>query len=757
MPLSIKSLKTNNNITLANIFTTISRWCLRLVVFGVPLVFLTFTNDVLEINKFIFLSWLTAIGIICWLVGVVIDQRKSWRPLSLGIPVGLWVMVVGLSTIFSLDKWHSFLGSSGYYHHSFLGTAILAAMFVWIIQLADKKLIKELCWWLLGSALALVIFNMFQISGLYVFSNDVLRVTHFNAVSISLSLFATLLAVAVVISLAILMSRKNKLITYLSLLIGLGAFIMLIMYDRSIGWYALIAGLVILLFLNYRRSQPSTSWGFGLIGLLAVAVLLLLMPVGRDLVSDVSLNNSSSWSITRDTLAEKPILGSGPNTFLLDFAAHRPLEYNQSFLWDARFVKASNDWWQIIATTGIAGFLAWLFLQLMVIRLLWRRVIREQPETLTAGLVAAWFAVLVSSLLFPANITIWFIYWLLLALIVVNTTGSKVNQTEGNAKTTNTLIPMMLSLVAIGSVLLIVVSGRLWLSDYYSVKASEAIEQTEELTVVESYLQKSVNSDSHQSANRFALAQNIVYQARLGILDQSMEQSEAGALLVRAADIAETALTIEPNNPESYESLVSIYQLINEITGEPTGPRILVLQEQLVELEPDQPRHYADVGLSYLGRANSALDQTDELSEEVKASAEADLQKALTAFEKSAELRANYTTAILGIVRVQQLQGKSEEALALADQAAQQFSNDPAALYTLGTIYQALNDNNSAETVYLAALAIWPNDYTLNVVLAALYEERGDKEKAIIYYEKALELNPEVEEITQKLAELKGE
>ncbi|MEK7575902.1 MAG: hypothetical protein AAB491_02340, partial [Patescibacteria group bacterium] len=95
-------------------------------------------------------------------------------------------------------------------------------------------------------------------------------------------------------------------------------------------------------------------------------LIILFIILGRNLLNDFNnfLNTTSievrpSWSSTyhvvTETLKEKIILGSGPNTFLYDWLKFKPQMVNFTLFWSARFESGLGVLPSFVATTGLLG------------------------------------------------------------------------------------------------------------------------------------------------------------------------------------------------------------------------------------------------------------------------------------------------------------------------------------------------------------------------------------------------------------------
>ena len=86
---------------------------------------------------------------------------------------------------------------------------------------------------------------------------------------------------------------------------------------------------------------------------------------------EILLDRRPTWQVTWGAVKNYPVLGSGIGTFSNDFAKFKPIEFNQTNLWQIRFDKGANQVSEIISTMGILGFLGWLVVVGLFLMISW--------------------------------------------------------------------------------------------------------------------------------------------------------------------------------------------------------------------------------------------------------------------------------------------------------------------------------------------------------------------------------------------------
>jgi O-antigen ligase len=116
-------------------------------------------------------------------------------------------------------------------------------------------------------------------------------------------------------------------------------------------------------FLNIARqgSVFSQKFMYGVSAMCVIASLWLLLPVGSVVgvsqVIDLVLPSQFSWDITFDAVRTHPFFGYGLQNFTAPFHQFRPLAYNTTILWELTFQRAHATAAEVLATTGIFGFM----------------------------------------------------------------------------------------------------------------------------------------------------------------------------------------------------------------------------------------------------------------------------------------------------------------------------------------------------------------------------------------------------------------
>ncbi len=220
-----------------------------------------------------------------------------------------------------------------------------------------------------------------------------------------------------------------------------------------------------------------------------------------------------------------------------------------------------------------------------------------------------------------------------------------------------------------------------------------------------------------------------VYQEAVGhiayILKEQGKTEEAVAVLKKA-------LVYYPQELELYFKLSSLYDALDR-----TNEGMALLNEAEKRF-PDDPRLQFRIGVIYDKQGKRA-----ESIERMK------MVLARDAKDAQALNFLGYSYAEMGI--------NLNEALGYLKQAASLRPNDGFILDSLGWVYYKLKQYDEAVRYLEDAVSLVEDDSTILEHLGDVYHARNERAKAIKMYKKALILEPERKELTQKIRHLKGE
>ena len=394
------------------------------LVFLMPLFWLPITNEVFEFNKQALLIALTSVALMSWLARMIVVQKKLvFRRTPLDIFVLVFMVVMSVSAVFSIDPISSWLGAYGQFSDSVAGFLAMGLLYFIITNntASDKASVKEnldsekkreknlvlsvskMVNWFLTSSWLVVIIAYFSVFGIWSKIPDlpiIMKISSFNTIALSFESFAFFLVVIISLLTGIILnypsdSRKKedietakeskikklkdkskdlgelvKVSHYLLLVL---AVILMVMINSWAAWMAL--GLVMLFLLVFafstRLFKDKVNLLITPIVLAVFAVLSLTGVLGQakqygpsfltpNTPREINLTYSATSKVSWQAFLDHPVIGSGPGTFEANFKQYKPEQINKTQFWNSSFDKASSQFLEMFATTGALGIVSYL-------------------------------------------------------------------------------------------------------------------------------------------------------------------------------------------------------------------------------------------------------------------------------------------------------------------------------------------------------------------------------------------------------------
>ena len=744
----------------------IINWCLSLIIFFLPLFFFPLSVSTLELNKMFLFYLLVFIAFLTWIINSVLRKELVIKHSFLNTLIIIFGLIYLLASIFSDDRFLSFIGAP-LSHGSFL--ALLFFIIFYFLVTNTIRGIEE-GWQLLRlflySGILIVIFNLAQLFGVHILPFDFTQNSAFNLVANSVSILAIYLVVLFVIGLGFLIRSTKQTERISSEVFLVLVFALLFFLDQDIGWYLLIFGLFAwLVFLCMQSKRIKAFWVILPTVLLIISLAFLFFSTTSltwlNPPTDLKLDYHTTLTITKSSLTHSLILGSGPETFHYDFSAYRPVDYNNSILWQLRFDRSTNEFFQLIITAGFFAFLAFIIISLWYLIRVGKNILVSsaiKDEWYYQSVIFSGFLVIfLSGFLYPFSTATSFIFWFLLALggLFLNRKEVKLNLQKSAG--INFIFSLGFSLLLIGAVSFIYFGMRIWLGDYYLAQAQTTFEETNNPLLAIEKLEKGVSLSPWLAAPHLALADGLMVSANYSV--QQNDAASTGNLLNRAEQEIELAIKKEPKNVVVYEHAGEIYQLISKAGGSIANEKIIAVYEKAIERESNSPSLYLTLGSVYFSQAQiiqARIDNSQEPTGE-ESDLETATQNALEKIKRATELKSDYENAEQLYAQVLEFQGKFSEAVEYLNTA---LANNAASLTLLeerGKALLAEEKLEEAQNDFLTILALAPNHANAHYWLALIYEKQGEKDKAIAELEQVLKTNPGNSLVTQKISQLKGE
>ena len=618
-------MKQNNNLTV--ILEGVSKAIpLYLLPFLVPIFFLPITTEFFELNKLTLIILSTILLAILWAVRLMMGHKIELAKSIIDFPLVIFTGVYALATVFSMNKTVSIFGSQGRWLGLFSLVVFVIYYYIATPLYRNPKAIRTAIYaFLTGTGIATFVsllsyFNIFISSATYM----KLQNFSFYGGTTQTAMFA---ALSIIMALVLIAYEKNMLVK-----LGLvGATILSILYVALTGalaaWVMLVVGIVGMVFyVDLSKVFKDGVYYLAILGTTAAMAIVFLVPATRSVLvnpnfpKELGLPARESWVIASSTIQNFPLLATGPSTFQTNFTRFRPMTLNATDFWNVRFDIPFNEIFNIIATVGILGLLATIFLASRMMRLANQTKFTDSQEGLTEVLSLSLVAMMSSFLFTYASVASTFMLFTLLALLVaahtsidehskvaqISSIGAKDFQAVASLGDSSAINKEYSKFIFGGVIILAVIyGGYLWsknyMGEFYMRRAVLALISNDGAKVYENQrkaIMANPTRDSYYNSfaqTDLALANNIAGKENL----TDAEKQTIQGLISEA--ITTTRVTTEAINPLSaanWETRALIYRSILNVADNASEWAVSAYNTA-IQLAPTNPRLRLDLGGMY--------------------------------------------------------------------------------------------------------------------------------------------------------------
>ncbi|MBU1034352.1 tetratricopeptide repeat protein [Patescibacteria group bacterium] len=766
------------NFKLANILGKIVDVCLYLSVILVPLFFLPFTLDILELNKQTLFIILSGVATLAW-IGQAVSLRKfslsrSW----LHLVVVVFLLGYFITSWFSPDRYLSFVGNFGQMQWSMATIAALVLFYLVVVNVVKgTSKLYNLIFAFLLSSLAVGLYGVFQMFGIYLFgwAWDFSKANTFNTVG-TINSFGVYMVLPLVLaaSLKVLGCKDNvcvlgkggkpslwaNIIVWATLAVST---LVAIIVDFWVVWAAILFGTALLVLIPVLRTR-TVEKSLKLIvpsALVVLSVVLLLFrtPINLQLPAEVSPSSSASWNIARQVLQEKPLFGSGPGTWIFDYSKYRSVGVNLSQFWTIRFERGISTFLTLLATIGLVGMALWLILVLSgVVKSAKHLLFERNDDTWQAYLTvfAAWATAVFIAFFYNYNFTHHFIFWFFLALLGSLVASGTMTWDARKSVASSSILSLVFLILCVVGV------SMVWLSTQRLVADAEYAQ------AVQSFRNGKPIDDSITALNSAAALNrwNDVYyrnlsQAYLIRASQEMQlpadqdrANKVNASVTMSVDQAKHAADMSPANVDNWANFAVILQSIASFTRG-ADERAIELFGEALKREPNNPTFINEIGKLHVLRSDAYRQLLQSEDEAVKKDAQDniknELDKAAEALNQSIQMKQDFAAAHYNLGLVYERQGRIQDAIVKLEQVLQTDTRNIGVAFQLAILYYRNNEKDKSLDMFEQIVTLEPGYANARWYLSAIYEERGRYDSAIAQVEKVAEANPNDQLVQDRL------
>ncbi len=618
-----------------------------LLFFLTPLFWTPLNYELFEYNKMIVVYALTVIIVGAWILKMVYRKSLTVYRTPLDIPLLLFLGANILSTIFSIDRHTSIWG---YYSRSNGGllsiVSYLLLYFSFVSNMDKDKVLKILKFGLI-SGLIISVWGIAEHFG--VSPSCVILRGEFNAScwiqDVQARVFATL-------------GQPNWMAAYLGMLIFPALYFFLTSNTRKKQLLYFVSLLTIYLAFTFTYSRGPT---LGLIGGMIVFILLLLkisnfkfqisnkfienykalfLVLGSFIIINILFGSALTsfrlvskfappprptigltpsvtqlesggtesgqirfivWAGALEIFRHYPLFGSGVETFAYSYYQYRPATHNLTSEWDFLYNKAHNEYLNYLATTGIVGFTAYLFIIVCFVYWVINKLIKSKQANeqtiLIALLAGSYTSYLIYNFFLFSVVILAVFFYLFPAFVFVATNSTRefriFNFIFSRKIYTKTIVAFIIFIICY----LLFVIFQLWYADTIFSKGEKASEagnpgRAYNLLVVASDLNTSEPFYRSELAYAAAAASSALAEKEATLsaalkdeailqTDQVFKQSPNNVSFIRTA--VRTYFELASNDKTYIEKTLKV--LAKAIQLAPTDPKLyynkaLILESQ---------------------------------------------------------------------------------------------------------------------------------------------------------------------------------
>ena len=769
------------NLKIVGFCDGVIKYGLYLLAFAMPLFFLPFNTNVLELNKQLLLVVFALLLLITWLGKMIAEGQMELKKSWLNIGLAVFVIFYLVSSILSKNSYQSLVGFGGTISESFFSLmAMLIIFFILVNNIKNRQEIVELAFVLICSGILVGLFGAIQLTGQFLLPWDFARNAGFNTLGSvnSLEIFLASLMI-----LAAVLFTENETPVWRQFFYGIVSFLFLVMIlslNFANVWWVLLAAAIVIVSLGIINRAQISQYRLILPMLVLAFSVLMLLPIRFNIFTwltvpaEVSPSWSASMDIDRQILKAKPIFGTGPGNYSYAYGLYRDKILNQTDFWNVRFNQGFSKIISQPALLGLAGTFVWLIIIIGFTGygffILIKRRGRNWPLSLAT--FSAWLLLADLQFFYGTNLSLEFAFWTTLGLSFLSL-KTLVAKGDDNNELAIAKIPAMsvsfdrtspfASLLSFAFVMVLVLTisvlylgGSYYYADILYQKGVNLINAKNDLAGGTAKITSAVMLNPYNDLYLRTLAQAALQKVTGEITKPQSAQRDANVqnLIATAVNIGKRSTDLAPLNVDNWTARATIYR---SVIGWVNGAEQWAFDayNQATSLEPQNPSYYLELGRTYILTANVLLPSAQK-DKDAAAKIKDYMSKAQDALKTAVSLKPDYAQALFELAIVYDQTGQSDEAIANMIKTRALYPQDIGVAFQLGLLYYKKADWIDARAELERAVLIDGNYSNARYFLGLVYDQLGNKTGAIEQFVAVEKLNPDNQDVKFILANLRA-
>jgi tetratricopeptide (TPR) repeat protein len=739
---------------------------------GLPLFFLnnTFQGIIFE-KQMYFYSWVL-IAVISWATRGVLTGELKIKKTPLDYFIWAFVVAYGLATIFSLDRWHSFLGFFGDPSRGLINVLAIVLVYYFIFSNFTKQRLIISFGSIIAGAMVVqawtmaVLFLATKFPTWFIASH--IPTNLFGSVT-SLGLFLSFIYPLFILAIYKLVESDFSKKLKISLISLVGFFFLV---NLILMWFlypfifmaGIFPGVIVgisffVIFVIALIVRPKEGWAW-VAFFSFMAVLLLLMVSGQGgqggsgylpqalpiEINPVYPGYSASWDIAKGGLKEKFFVGTGAGSYGYNFSKFRPQELNNNALFDLNLPQGAGLFFEALPTIGFLGTTAGILILLVYlgtsIYLLSKE--KEKNKLYSLGLFSSGLIFLYSALIMRVDGTI-LVFGILILILALATLQLESGEEERyrvlslKASPKYALALAFIFMLALGGVMYVFVfMGKILVADVYMKQGAISTTHTQDSSIIP--MSKAINLYPTEAGyyTRFGQEYRILFNAEVLKAKDQQNTQAIQQYLDGAIKSSNVAKELAPNDVNTVDGLAQVYE--NSIMFvDKSADLAEQYYNRALELKPHSPVYYLKLGQLKIAKASATQDK-DQRKQLITDS--------IGLFQKAVAEKADYAPGYYYLAIAQEANGDLDKAIEAINNAVLSDRANADYILVLGNFYRERGGNNgedyaNAEEVYKFIISKDDKQYNAHIALGILYEKQKKNDAAIAEYKKVLSILPD--------------
>jgi len=757
---------------------------LYLAVVLTPLLFFQNVPSALELNKQVLFVGLVGISILAWIGKMAWKNEIKFKKSFLLIPILTFLLIYGLSTVFSDYYEQSMWGYFGGESRAFVSILFFVAFFVLIYNnIKSFQGISKFLFSFLISGLILTILGVLQFFEIYILPFEFTQNRFFSPIG-SVYVFAIYLGLVFLVSITLFLSNVSKWLKALFLGLAIASFFLLMVINFKFLWIILLIILAFILGMTILIENKKTTQARVIPMIFLVLALLFLLrskPLfnNSDLPMEIFLKQKVAAKISLEAIKDNPMLGSGPTMFSNVYKQNRPA--NLGTFSTINFNESTSFFFTLASTTGILGILSFLFLVGSGFVVLFKEITgaisrTEQRDNMhrywSLSVGVAWLFLTIFLFLYFVSMSVLMLWWMFYGLLVSSAflnskdkSVAEISTASSNPKT-SFFLSFGFVLVIIGFIAVIYLQGQKYLAAVYFEKALRAGNQEQDIETTSEKISMAVSLDPNRDSYYRDLAVVHLALAKEKIDEkgiQNLTPEESNFISARFRNALQSLNQAKILNPTDSLNFISAGRLYEEfiVIDKESGDKAIENYEEAARLDPQNPDIYQSIAsvkiiLSDLEMIEkNAQNISGQKIEPTKESLE-NLAMAEEYLLKALEVNSGYVRADLTLVSVYEKQGDLDKAIEKAASNVDKYSQSAEFAMDLGRLYYQSEDFEKSEETLKRALNINSQFANARYLLGLVLDKQGKSQEALEELEKVEELNPDNEVLKNVIDNLRN-